>query len=429
MASRKLPKSRSFTPLHDDILKMATDTIGPAVAVQIVSKKFAEAGVRMTTREQRALHQAIVGGSIDDFSLTRRRTSAPVVTFTSEDGEALTEEASRRTGALFKHALKQSRVHASDVLTTLHQRWSSERRRQHRESVGFRRRLRKRWERPFSLFQMFMTVYRESGEQMANAVIGTTANGRPLSARVLIDLHARSCQVLYEIITLIEGGFADGAMARCRTLHEIAVTAMFLQQGDEDLTTRYIDHQIVESWKAVQKHLKYQGRIAERPPSLKAQQKLKLQYDSVISKYREEFKEQYGWAAAWLRKGRPTFADIELSVDLDHLRPYYQLASHPVHANSKGLYFKIGAFGRRGALASATNHGFATPASNAVVSAVQIIVPLMMIAPSLDAIVNTELVRRLSKEVEMEFVRTQRVETKRFRQFNRGVASKTDSSN
>src|SRR5262249_44281282 len=155
--------------------------------------------------------------------------------------------------------------------------------------------------------------------------------------------------ILYEVITLIEGGFADGAMARCRTLHEIAVTAMFLQQGDEELTRRYVDHQVVESWKAVQKHVKYQRRISERPPSEKYQQKLKLRYESVISKYGKQFKEQYGWAAAKLNKDRPSFADIELAVNLDHLRPYYQLASHPVHANSKGLYFKIGTFGRRGA--------------------------------------------------------------------------------
>ncbi len=51
-----------------------------------------------------------------------------------------------------------------------------------------------------------MTVYRETGEQLANALIGTPARGRPLSARVLIELHARSFQILYEVITLIEAG-------------------------------------------------------------------------------------------------------------------------------------------------------------------------------------------------------------------------------
>ena len=196
MATNRPPeRTRSFTPLQDEILKVATDNIGPAVAVRIVSKKFEDVGVRMTSREKRELHQAILRGSIDEFSVTRRRTHAAVVTFTAKDGETLTAEALQRMSEVFNVALKQSSRHASDVLKTLHRKWNSEQRRQHREMVGFRRRLRKRWERAFALFHMFMTVYRESGEQMANAVIGTTANGRPLSARVLIELHGRSCQV------------------------------------------------------------------------------------------------------------------------------------------------------------------------------------------------------------------------------------------
>ncbi len=53
---------------------MATETIGPAVAVDIVSKKFARVvGVRLTRVEKRKLREAIVGGTIDTFSLMRRR--------------------------------------------------------------------------------------------------------------------------------------------------------------------------------------------------------------------------------------------------------------------------------------------------------------------------------------------------------------------
>jgi uncharacterized protein DUF5677 len=41
----------------------------------------------------------------------------------------------------------------------------------------------------------------------------------------LTRLHARSCQVSSEILTLLHNGFADGAHARWRTLHEISVIA------------------------------------------------------------------------------------------------------------------------------------------------------------------------------------------------------------
>jgi hypothetical protein len=42
-----------------------------------------------------------------------------------------------------------------------------------------------------------------------------------------------------------------------------------------------------------------------------------------------------------------------------------------------------------------------------------------MLAPSLDAIVNVRLIQKLADEVELAFVRTQRAEVKRFRQFDR----------
>ena len=47
---------------------------------------------------------------------------------------------------------------------------------------------------------------------------------------VLWRLHARSCQITMEILALLKSGFADGAHARWRTLHEIAVTALFIKQ-------------------------------------------------------------------------------------------------------------------------------------------------------------------------------------------------------
>lgn len=95
-----------------------------------------------------------------------------------------------------------------------------------------------------------------------------------------------------------------------------------------------------------------------------------------------------------------------------------------MHANAKGLYFKLGAFGRLGRLASATNHGFAMPASTALVSAVQLFSVLLMLAPSVDSIVNAKVIQQLSKETELAFARTLRAELERFREFERTGSQK-----
>lgn len=411
---------RSATPLHDEFLKVALDAIGPAVAAAIIGNKFMAAGVRLSARERQRLRQAIADNAIDQFSITRRKQPGASIEFTSADGDALLQQAGQLVERVFREqADKGSRTHASHVLKRLHDSWPSEADRQQREERGFRRRLGERWKHPFSLLRMLMTVYRESGETLANALIGTDAGGRPLTATVLVELHARSCQVLYEVVTLIEGGFADGAMARCRTLHEIAVTAMFLQQGDEELAMAYREHEVVESWKAVQKHVKYEDRLAEKPPSKRAQARLQARYDELVAKYGKEFKGPYGWATRTFKRSNVSFADIEAATNLDHLRPYYQLASHPIHANAKGLYFKLGAFEPRAMHALATNHGFAVPASSAAVSVVQTFSALLMLAPSLDAIVNARIVQKLADEVQSTLARTQRDEVRRLRKFDR----------
>ena len=57
------------------------------------------------------------------------------------------------------------------------------------------------------------------------------------------------------------------------------------------------------------------------------------------NKYGIEYKKGgYGWASSVLNTQRPTFRHIEESIDQDHMRPYYKMASYNVHAGQK-VYF------------------------------------------------------------------------------------------
>jgi hypothetical protein len=72
-------------------------------------------------------------------------------------------------------------------------------------------------------------------------------NGLLQEWEILIRLLVRAWQVTDEILCLLENGFADGAMARWRTLHEIHVVAAVLMRHGESITERYLAHQAVES--------------------------------------------------------------------------------------------------------------------------------------------------------------------------------------
>jgi hypothetical protein len=83
----------------------------------------------------------------------------------------------------------------------------------------------------------------------------------------------RACQVTDEIACLLENGFADGAMARWRTLHEIAMVAAVISQHGEAIAERYLAHQFVESKRAMDKYLACYKQLGYGPLPLREQKK------------------------------------------------------------------------------------------------------------------------------------------------------------
>jgi hypothetical protein len=76
----------------------------------------------------------------------------------------------------------------------------------------FRFNLEARWGTALDLLRMLLHIAREEGAENLKRV--RKLKRYPLKRDLLVRLHARACQVTDEIITLIENGFADGAMAR-----------------------------------------------------------------------------------------------------------------------------------------------------------------------------------------------------------------------
>ena len=70
----------------------------------------------------------------------------------------------------------------------------------------------------------------------------------------LIANHVRACQVANEIKVLVINGFADGAQARWRTLHELCITFLYLYDSDYDTIEMYNEYEIIESWKKAKEY-------------------------------------------------------------------------------------------------------------------------------------------------------------------------------
>jgi hypothetical protein len=274
---------------------------------------------------------------------------------------------------------------------------------------GFRQRLFEDWECPLNLLKMQLFIARDLGSQINDALRRKRVRKNIALVEAVTRLHARACHITSEVIYLLEGGYADGAMARWRSLHEIVVTLYFIEQSGGDIADRYLAHDVIESYKAANGLNSVASRLKESSLSPTAFRRLENKKKALLLHYGEPFYEQYGWAAGVLNKVRPNFAHLEEAVSLDHLRPYYKLASHNVHANAKGLLFKLGLGDmERVLLVGPSNFGLADPGQNTAISLLQITAGVAQLLPRIQDLPVLKAMESLTAEISGSFVKVQR---------------------
>jgi hypothetical protein len=207
---------------------------------------------------------------------------------------------------------------------------------------GFRRRMLKTWGKSFELLRMLIESAREAGEVFNKEYRHEAAASRDLVFESLVRLHARACMVGSAILWLMEGGFASDALARWRTLHEIAVVGCFIAERGQSVAERYLLHHNIETYREALKYQEHRAALGLRPITKKQLPRLKGKHDRLCNKFGREYGEDWGWAAAALHPKRAHFANIEQSVNLDHMRPYFRLACTPTHGGSKAIWFDLG---------------------------------------------------------------------------------------
>jgi len=194
-------------------------------------------------------------------------------------------------------------------------------------------------------------------------------------------------------------------MARWRTLYELSAVSLLMQRHGDDLAERYVAHQVVESLRAARLHRRHQERLGRALIEEQKVAELKRQYDLLEKKYGKEFTNSYGWASKHLEIGDPKLAQIIEAAGIDHLQPYYKLASHNVHANPKGIFFKLGMIGeRKTLLAGPSNAGLTDPGHGAAISLVQVSTTLITLNPTLDRLLALKIMDALLDKIGNAFL-------------------------
>jgi Family of unknown function (DUF5677) len=260
------------------------------------------------------------------------------------------------------------------------------------------------WGRALDALETHIAIALEAGETFNREFRPAAARSSDFVFEVLTRSHARSCQIASEVVSLLVAGHADGAMARWRSLHEISVVCSFVSKHGNELAERYLLHQCIESCKAAAQYQEYSDRIGYVPFTSEDIACMEQDRAALIKRFGKAYATEYGWAAEVLGSKQPRFTDIEKSVGLDHLRPYYRMASHKVHANPKGAFFSLGLNGAENILlAGPSNTGLADPGHLTAISLAQVTTNLLTTKPNLDRLVMANILLKMNDEVGAKF--------------------------
>jgi hypothetical protein len=269
----------------------------------------------------------------------------------------------------------------------------------------FERRLYDRWRDGLDQLKMLTVIASEAGESHLGELNNRfehksgdeTERNRDL-AEALVGLHVRAVRIASEILCLLKGGFADGANARWRSLHEIAMVMMFLRERGNDAAYRYLRHANVSRYRASNQYQLHCTRLGYDPIAPEEMSKHEANFRNAVSQFGNDFAGDYGWAAAALNKRRPTFADIESSLNSQHWRPHFRLACQSVHPDSQGMVFSLGIPGG-GICAGASDAGLADPGHSAAISLLLASTAFLTFCPTIDSLVTCGIMQLLTDRI------------------------------
>lgn len=229
--------------------------------------------------------------------------------------------------------------------------------------AGFHNRLFDTWCIPLTRLDSLVAMCMEIGSEINTEY--RSLRKYPLSPRrnVTILLHTRAVQIANEISCLLKGGYADGAMARWRSLHETTVILAFLSRHDDTLSSRFVDFQVIARLKAATEYNEHHSTLGFESIDEATFAEFQKDYKIMLEKYGQQFTKEYGWASDALNQKKVTFKDIEKFVNMSYLRPQYGFASKNVHSGIDSVGFKLALSmsSQKTLLAGPSNEGLTEP--------------------------------------------------------------------
>lgn len=270
------------------------------------------------------------------------------------------------------------------------------------ETARFTKHLNRFWKKPNDLLKLLVGLSFEAGLAFSKQ---NSEKKETAKYNALLWLHSRACHISYEIVALLSSGFADGAMARWRALHEVNVVSLLLAANSDDLSERYTSHHSIESHREIVEYKRYYTKLGYSPPAANLVKGWERASKKLSKRYGKDFLNHYGWATKLTGKQKPNFSDLETIVNLNHLRPFYRLASYSTHASAKGSFFRLSSLDAQEPimLSGASVFGLADPGQLCAISISQLTINLLALEADMDGLVMANVIQMFQSDTMQSF--------------------------
>jgi hypothetical protein len=273
----------------------------------------------------------------------------------------------------------------------------------HSDERGFNDRLKLRWEYCLNIFETFIVISREIGEEFNKKYRKLAVESKDAVFEALVFIHGRSCLISEEILCLLLNGFPDGALSRWRSLHELAVYASLIMKYKHQIAERFLNYQEVETLKELVCHREYAQQLGEKIISEEEFSSQKAVVDKLSDKYGKSYLRKNGWAKNIIKD--TAFSSLESDVNLDFYRPYYKMACAILHAGHRDEYAPFGTSECQETiiLVGRSNSNINEPIRFAISSLMIITSQLVCAKPDIDMAVELNVLSKFKKLFFQEF--------------------------
>ena len=331
---------RAFQDAFDKVVEKMFDPLELLIA--IFTKQLEKAGYHLDENQLQHLRMQLAErGDSDNLNIDIPGINDDVVVDLPEGQEVddLVQEIESSIPSLINEAV----IIATEALLSSLKKDAPRMLKQHRRvKTNFLKKIATVWAEPLDLLETLLVIAVEAGDNVNEILRDEPTKNQDCVFEVVARLHARSCQIGYEILTLLRAGYADGAHARWRSLHELVVVVYFIHDQGQETARRYLLHDAVDKHKAAkmyQEHFLALGVLPFGERELEGFNQYEkeiideLAVDEADAKF---YKKEYGWASSAEHRD-PAFVDIAKKSGFIHMSPYYKWASHNVHAGPMRL--------------------------------------------------------------------------------------------